>query len=463
MMTRRWFAPLAAVLAVGVSGCSVYDAPLPGGADPGKDPMEVTVKFRDVLDLVPQSNVKLDDVTIGKVSRIRLDGYTARVTIKIPKDIDLPDNVRADIRQTSLLGEKFISLSKPDQPRGRLQSKDTIGLAQTGRNPEVEEVLGALSALLNGGGVAQLKTIAHELNIAFDGREGDVRSLIRELGSFMGQLDSNKGAIVTALENVNRLALELRRHDPTIKATLDKIPAALVSLDRQRDDLTRLLAALDRLSSVGVDVIQASKAGTISSLKSLSPILNELAKAGSDLPNSLQLFLTFPFPDATVGLNPQKARNLQMGDFVNLSARLNLDLGNLPGLPGLPTGVENLNALLASCQDTPLDPLCQQISGLLGALAGSAPTLPGAKGTTGAKSSPAPGTSQPAPELPDLSGALDSGASGSSPDPIGSIIGGLGLGRPAPSFDLARDPFVLGPRGVDPALGTLLLQGVAYQ
>ena len=29
-----------------------------------------------------------------------------------------------------------------------------IGLANTGRNPEVEEVFGALALLLNGGGVA---------------------------------------------------------------------------------------------------------------------------------------------------------------------------------------------------------------------------------------------------------------------------------------------------------------------
>ena len=33
-----------------------------------------------------------------------------------------------------------------------------------GRAAEVEEVLGALSMLLNGGGVAQIKTISTELN-----------------------------------------------------------------------------------------------------------------------------------------------------------------------------------------------------------------------------------------------------------------------------------------------------------
>ena len=69
------------------------------------------VEFRDVLDLVPQSTVKVDDVTVGRVTSVKLKGYHADVTMLLPRDVDLPDNARAEIRQTSLLGEKFVSLS----------------------------------------------------------------------------------------------------------------------------------------------------------------------------------------------------------------------------------------------------------------------------------------------------------------------------------------------------------------
>ena len=90
-----------------------------------------------------------------------------------------------------------------------------IGLDRTGRNPEVEEVLGALALLLNGGGVGQLKTIAQELNTAFDGRTDEVRSVLTQIREFMTQLDSNKESIVAALENTNRLAAEARKQDRT--------------------------------------------------------------------------------------------------------------------------------------------------------------------------------------------------------------------------------------------------------
>ena len=52
---------------------------------------------------------------------------------------------------------------------------------RTGQNPEVEEVLGALSLLLNGGGVGQLQTITRELNKTLHGREGDARSVLHQI------------------------------------------------------------------------------------------------------------------------------------------------------------------------------------------------------------------------------------------------------------------------------------------
>jgi phospholipid/cholesterol/gamma-HCH transport system substrate-binding protein len=71
---RRRLAGLVALLAstLALSSCSIYDIPLPGGPDVGSNPITVHIMFRDVLDLVPQSTVKVDDVTVGKVSSLKL-------------------------------------------------------------------------------------------------------------------------------------------------------------------------------------------------------------------------------------------------------------------------------------------------------------------------------------------------------------------------------------------------------
>lgn len=329
-------AALAASGALLLSGCdfSVYSLPLPGGADVGDDPIRVKVEFRDVLDLVPQSTVKVDDITVGKIEEIELDGYTANVTLLLRNDVDLPDNAEATIRQTSLLGEKFVSLAPPAGPaEGKLEDGDTIELEQSGRNTEVEEVLGALSLVLNGGGVAQLKTITNELNKALEGREGDVKSVLRQIRIFMGQLDDGKGEIITAIERLNSLSQSINARSGDLELALDELPSAIASVDRQRDDLIRMLTALQKLSSVGTRVIKASKQDTIRSIDALAPTLRELARSGDDLVDSLQIVLTFPFIDGVVGTNPKQARDLHMGDYTNLSIVLDLDLRN--GIPGI--------------------------------------------------------------------------------------------------------------------------------
>ena len=459
--------------ALTLSSCSIYDVQLPGGKDVGSDPIKVHIMFRDVLDLVPQSTVKIDDVTVGKVTKISLKGYIADVTVALPKNTDLPDNARAEIRQTSLLGEKFVSLSKPTDPKGQLGNGDVIGLEDTGRNPEVEEVFSALALILNGGGVAQLKTISEELNTAFAGREDSVRSIITQVSDFMGQLDANKASIITALENVNRLSLELRRQDGTIKDALDDLPPALASVNSQREDLVKMLKALANLSGVGVRVIQASKESTIDALKILAPVLSALAKADDALPKSLQVLLTYPFIDEAVGRDPEVARNLHMGDFTNLSISLTLDLFNLPNVPGLAPGV-SVADLLASCEKSPLGAVCSQLKGLLSGtqlqqLCGLVPVLCGNSNNNGGGGSPIPG----------IGGVLQNGnpatpvAPGSTTPTdqlsqlLAGLFGGFGKGRAATgaAYDptAPQDPFLLTGTGYDPGMGTLLLQGVAVK
>src|SRR5207248_813983 len=120
-----------------------------------------------------------NDVGVGKVQNIALakDGWTADVTVAVNGDVKLPANAVARLRQSSMLGEKYVELAEPVnvKPQGRLASGSTIPVERTNRNPEVEEVLGALSLLLNGGGIGQLQDITRELNNATTGNEAQIR------------------------------------------------------------------------------------------------------------------------------------------------------------------------------------------------------------------------------------------------------------------------------------------------
>ncbi|MFG1908916.1 MCE family protein [Kribbella sp. NPDC048928] len=333
-------------LAMLLTGCdfSVYSLPLPGGAKIKGPSYTVTVEFADVLDLVPKSSVKVDDVTVGTVQKVWLDGYVAKVRIKLPKSLDLPDNTHATIRQTSLLGEKFVSLSRPtgaEQPRGKLDNGELIPLSRTTSNVEVEEVLSALSLLLNGGGVAQLQIITQELNKALTGNEPAIRSVLTQLNIFVGTLDKNKARIITAIKSVDALAKKLNAQKATLATAIDSLPKSIKTLDQQRAALVKTLQALATLGNTATRVITSAQKDLVANLQSLYPILTKLAEAGANLPKSLELLFTYPFPD--------QAAKAAKGDFTNLGITLDVNTQkalksllnlNLPtvGPTALPTG-----------------------------------------------------------------------------------------------------------------------------
>jgi phospholipid/cholesterol/gamma-HCH transport system substrate-binding protein len=310
---------IAAATAVCVAGCSsggfngIYSIPLPGGADLGPHPYQVTAEFSNVVDLVPQSSVKVNDVSVGRVTRIYLPphSWTARVTMLINGSVRLPANAIAQVQQASLLGEQFVGLSAPPgiPPQGRLAGGAVIPLYRTTTNATVEEVFGALSLLLNGGGLAQLHVITTQLNAALAGNEPQIRQLLGTLGTLIGNLNTHRQDIVNALDGLDALSATLRARDRQIGHVLDRLPTGLQVLADQRAQLVTMLNALHRLSGVAVHTINASEANFAANLRALAPTLRALADAGQNLPLALQVLLTYPFTD-------QVLKDIK-GDYLN--------------------------------------------------------------------------------------------------------------------------------------------------
>ncbi len=318
-----------------LAGCGfhgLYSAPLPGGADLGSHPYRVVVDFADVLDLVPQSSVKVNDVTVGKVESVKLVGWQAQAQVVVNGDVTLPANAYARIRQTSLLGEKFVSLSYP--PAGEVSDPvplaraphagfayPHIGINRTGSTPELEAVLGALSLLLNGGGLEQIKTITHELNQTLTGHAADIRSLLSQASLLTTSLNTQKGRILRAIDNLDGLARTLNNQKQVLAGALDTMPQAVKILADEKSQFVTLLRSLDNLSNVAVRVIDASQDNFVSALASLDPVMTQLTQAGEALPKSLEMLATYPFPRTAV--------NGVRGDYTNLFLTADLNLTHL--------------------------------------------------------------------------------------------------------------------------------------
>lgn len=318
---------LAAAMLAATPGCGwrgLNSLPLPGTAGRGPGSYTIQAQLPDVRTLEPNSRVQVDDVTIGTVTKIERQGWHALLTMSLDGDVELPANATATVGQSGLLGSLHVELAPPTDaaPAGRLSDGSLIPLSSAGRYPSSEQVLSAISLLLNGGGVGQVQEITASLSTALAGREQDLRSLIDQLDTFTRYADDQSDDIIATAESLNTLAGQFADEKPVVDRALETIPEALRVIGDERETLVEALDQLGEISSRVADSTNQTKDSLIEELRILGPVLASLADAGPALTRALGLFATYPFPTDNVGI-------WQRGDYANLTAVIDLTLSRL--------------------------------------------------------------------------------------------------------------------------------------
>ncbi|WP_245607075.1 MCE family protein [Pseudonocardia spinosispora] len=326
-MTRRVLAPLLVLLVLLLTGCDRYalnSLALPGTQGRGDGAYEVKLQMPNVGNLVPNNPVRLHDIEVGNIRHIDLDGWHAVVTVSLNRDVSLPRDVVARVGQASLLGAKYIELDEPTGPAkgAPIPAGYTVPLAQTGRYPETEDTLAAVAAMLNGGGLQQVRTISTELNRAMSGRTPQYRSLLTQLNTFAAGLDAQKADIVRAIDGLDRMSAGLAAQDKTLNDALVAFPPALDTLQKERKNLVDTLVALGQFGDQADRVFRESDDNLAANLDDLRPALKGLADAGDSLTQSLYLLGSLVFPIKSF---PYFFR----GDYINFWLNLDLTLPTL--------------------------------------------------------------------------------------------------------------------------------------
>ena len=316
-----------ALMAAVLSGCEWHglnSLKMPGTEGGGPGSFQVQAQLPDVSTLQENSRVRVGDVDVGTVSKVERQSRHALITMTVNGDVELPANAVATVGQTSLLGSSHVELAAPSgvAPEGRLHNGSLIPLASGGAYPNTEQTLGALSLLLNGGGLGQVQDITKALSTAFAGREADLRSAISQLDEFIGHLNAQTGDIIAATESVNGLVGQLAADKPVLDNALRTIPDALAVLSEQRTHLTDALDTFGKFSALTADTVNQSKDNLVTELKDLGPVLESLGNAGPALTRALSLLATFPWAKETLA-------NWMRGDYANLTMIVDLTLSRI--------------------------------------------------------------------------------------------------------------------------------------
>lgn len=237
----RWLTAVVVSLSLLLAGCSSDDATV------------VLATFDDVADLTTNASVRLADVPIGTVADIELDSeLQAMVTMEIDPEVALPGRLRARLRKTSVLGERFIDLV-PVGESGEWISGNEV--EDTEVVPELEEVIQTSTDLLIAVSTDTLAGAIRSGAEGLDGRGATLGQIIDDLNAVSTTYNANSADLVRLLEGLDQFLDTVGPQAEMHGRALEEIQQFTRVLAEEDDNLVDTLVNLQDLAETGTDIM----------------------------------------------------------------------------------------------------------------------------------------------------------------------------------------------------------------
>jgi phospholipid/cholesterol/gamma-HCH transport system substrate-binding protein len=186
-----------------------------GGPVPLKpEGYRVKVPFSEATQLAQESDVRIRNVSVGKVKSIDLansgpnrDLAVATIEVDTPY-APIPADTRATLREKTLLGETYVELTPGTRDGPKLAEGATLPKAQVEPSVQLDEIFRTFDAKTR----AAFQTWMQQLAIASAGRGADLNAAIANLPAFaedankvLRVLDTQQGAVQQLVRNTGEV------------------------------------------------------------------------------------------------------------------------------------------------------------------------------------------------------------------------------------------------------------------
>ena len=240
-----------------------------------KDQYELTAVFDDVTGLLPNDNVKVAGVVVGKVTGIRVERGEAIVDFVVDDEVKMPSDSQAVIRWRNLLGQRFLYL-QPGDAATTLQEGDRI--TDTRAVVDLGELFNRLGPIVKAIEPAQVNAFLDSITAALDGNEEEVRSTIDDLATLTSALAARDEAIQRLIDNLNTVAGTINSRDAQIRTVLDNLLALATTFRENTDVLDAAITDLGDVSENFASLLESNRAEIdriIDSLETLVAVVKE--------------------------------------------------------------------------------------------------------------------------------------------------------------------------------------------
>lgn len=241
----------------------------------------VTIKAdRAGLQLAKFGDVRLNGALVGQVRDIDQDGKEASIKIGLSPEAarEIPANVKVEILPTTLFGQKYIALLRPDQPADEsIADGDVIPSDRVRTNVELNRILADLFPLLRAVRPADLNATLNALATALGGRGERIGESLDKLDSYLGAIDDH---LPTFRQDLKLLAQVAQTYDlaaPDLMAVLKNATVTSRTVIANKEKLGVFFDDLTGLSGVSTRILADNEQNLIRVGQVTEPVLQLLA------------------------------------------------------------------------------------------------------------------------------------------------------------------------------------------
>jgi phospholipid/cholesterol/gamma-HCH transport system substrate-binding protein len=239
-----------------------------GGPVPFKpEGYRVKVPFQEATQLAVESDVRISNVSVGRVKEIELadegpNRDLAVATIELDnRYAPIPENTRAQLREKTLLGETYVELTQGDDDSPSVPEGGSLPPAQVTPSVQLDEIFRTFdsrtrlafqtwmqqAAVATAGrgadlsaAIANLEPFAEDANRVLrvlDTQENAVKGLVNNTGVVFEALSERRGQLRGLIENAGTVFATTARRNQDLRETFRALPTFL---DESRLTLNRL-------------------------------------------------------------------------------------------------------------------------------------------------------------------------------------------------------------------------------
>ncbi|ALG11084.1 MCE family protein [Kibdelosporangium phytohabitans] len=223
-------------------------------ADAFSDDPTVTLRTSQVGNqMSADADVKLRGINVGRVRSVESHGDGAVLTLTMnPESLDrIPANVTARLLPKTLFGERYVSLTLPEHPSGKLAGGDWINHDKSAAGVEMEQVLNNLLPLLQSVRPEKLSEMLTALSQALDGRGAKLGDTLVQVGQYVGELNPQLPQIK---QDISRFASVADTYDAAATDFLQALSDFTVTSKTIVDQRTSLLTLYNALGTASNDM-----------------------------------------------------------------------------------------------------------------------------------------------------------------------------------------------------------------